>query len=178
MKPLGKYMKKRKRSFFLFAAVLIASSSGVSVYAQNPKDKIIEASNNLFNPPVSQEILADSLAQLLDTAVFLSSESPHKDEIARHIIIARDLLKETSLFNDKARQYISLAYRMITNGQKYQRPEELDEFVTPAEAQEKAMNYAKNLIEKSLSELETGHREEAARLLLELVLMVVTPVSG
>lgn len=73
---------------------------------------------------------------------------------------------------------VGVENRMITNGLKYEKPEELDEFVTPAEAQEKALKYAKDLIKKSLSELESGHKENAAKPLLELVLMVITPISG
>jgi hypothetical protein len=171
-------MIKKISCFFIILAVLIASSSGAFVDMPDPKAVIIEAANALFKPPASQEILVDSLTQLLDVAVFLTSGSLHKDEITRHIEIAKDLIRDSSLFNEKARQYISLAYRMITNGQKYQRPAELDEFVTPKEAQQKAMKYAKNLIEKSLSELEAGHKEGAAIPLLELVIMVITPLSG
>ena len=50
--------------------------------------------------------------------------------------------------------------------------------MTPSEAQDKAMKYAKKLIAKALAELESGHKENAAKPLLELVLMVVTPISG
>ena len=92
--------------------------------------------------------------------------------------MAKKLFKETSLFNDKARQYLALSYRMMTNGQKFQKPEELDEFVTPEEAQEKAVKYTKQLIDKALTELDAGHPDKTAILLLELVLLVVTPISG
>jgi geranylgeranyl pyrophosphate synthase len=67
---------------------------------------------------------------------------------------------------------------MMTNGKKYERPKELDEFVTPAEAQEKSQKYAKKLMEEALANLEEGNEGETAKLLLELVLMIVTPISG
>ena len=171
-------MKKKMGCFWIIGAMLVASSSGVLFDVQDHKARIVEASNALFNTSGTMETVVNSLIRLLDVVVILTSNSQYKDEIANHVEIAKDLIKNKSLFNDKARQYLALAYRMITNGQKYQKPEELDEFVTPSEAQEKAMNHAKNLIEKSLSELESGHNENAAKLLLEIVLMVVTPVSG
>ena len=164
--------------FSVILAILAASSYGALLDVQDPKSKIVEASNVLFNTSPTKETLVDSLIQLLDVVVTLSSTSPYRDEISQRIDVAQDLIKNESLFNDKARQYLSFAYRMITNGQKFQKPEELDEFVTPSEAQEKALNYAKELIAKSLSELESDHRDIAAKLLLELVLMVVTPISG
>ena len=132
----------------------------------------------MFSSLGTKDTLINSLNEFLDVVVELTSSSQYKEEITHHVEVAKDLIKNTSLFNDKARQYLSLAYRMITNGQKYQRPEELDEFVTPAEAQHKAISYAKNLIEKSLIDLESGNTENAAKYLLEVVILVVTPVSG
>jgi hypothetical protein len=169
-----------KKIGFVSAVITILSMSliGALTDIQNSKARIVEASNTLFNAPASQEILVDSLIELLDVAVALMSGSPYKEEIIHHVDIAKDLIKNDSLFNEKARQYISLAYRMVTNGEKYQRPEELDKFVTPSEAQQKAMKYSKSLIQKSLSELDAGHEERAAKPLLELVLMVITPISG
>jgi geranylgeranyl pyrophosphate synthase len=67
---------------------------------------------------------------------------------------------------------------MMTDGKKYEKPEELDEFVTPTEAEEKARKYAQKLVDEALVHLEEGNNGEAARLLLELVLMIVTPISG
>ena len=162
----------------ILIAVLIAFSSGIMVDTQKTKERITEATNVLFGVSATKNSLVDSLLQILDVVVDLTSDSRYKDEIAHHIEVAKDLIADQSLFNEKARQYLSFAYRMITNGQKYQKPKELDEFVTPSEAQEKAMNYAKKLIARSLSALDSGHDEKAAQHLLELVLMVVTPVSG
>lgn len=158
--------------------ILFVSSSGAPIRLQEPKSRIMEASEALFNTSGTMETMIDSLTQLLDVVVTLTSASQYRDEIAQHVEVAKKLIKNQSLFNEKARQYLSLAYRMVTNGKKYQSPKELDEFVTPAEAQQKAMRYAKELIEKSLFELESGHAENAAKYLLELVIMVVTPVSG
>ena len=171
-------MIKRMGCFSVIFATLIASSSGAYLDVQDPKARIVEASDAIFGVPATKETLIDSLIQLLDVVVTLTSTSKYKDEITRHVEVAKDLFTNQSLFNDKARQYLALAYRMITNGQKYQKPKELDEFITPSEAQDKAMKYAKDLISRSLSELESGHKEKAAKFLLELVLMVVTPVSG
>jgi hypothetical protein len=171
-------MIKKTGFFSAVLAILTLSLSGAWTDLQNAKDRIVEASDTLFNAPASQDILIDSLIQLLDVALALTSESPYKEEIIHHVNIAKDLIKNDSFFNEKARQYISFAYRMVTQGKKYQRPEELDKFVTPAEAQEKAMKYAKGLIQKSLSELDAGREDRAAKPLLELVLMVITPISG
>jgi hypothetical protein len=171
-------MIRRMGSCVILTAILFANSFGIFLNRQDPKSRIIEASNALFDTSANKEILVRSLVQFLDVVVTLTSNSEYKDEIRQRIDIAKELIQNDSLFNDKARQYLSFAYRMITNGQKYQKPEELDVFVTPSEAQEKALNYAKQLVAESLSELDVGHNKNAARSILELVLMIITPTSG
>jgi len=171
-----------KKAFIMpvIIIMLISTLSADLIEQKDTKTKILEACEVLFNPDASQtkDKILDSLFQLLDIAASITTASEYKDEIKYRIDVAKELLKEDSLFNEKARQYLSFAYRMMTNGQKYQMPEELDVFVTPAEAQEKAMKYAKKLVEKALSELEDGNPGETAKILLELVLMTVTPISG
>jgi hypothetical protein len=160
--------------FFTFLA-------GAQTAPEDTKARIIEATQTFFEPPdpsITQEKIIDALHELLDIAASLSPDSEYKDEIKYRIDVAKELLKDDSIFNAKARQYLSFAYRMMTDGKKYEKPEELDEFVTPAEAQEKARKYAQKLIHEALSHLEEGNKGETARLLLELVLMIVTPISG
>ncbi len=118
------------------------------------------------------------MVELLDAAVSLTRESQYGQEIKYHIDVAKELFLKTSLFNEKARQYLSFAHRMMTGGKKYEKPEGLDEFVTPEELQEKSRKYCATLVNGALAALERGHEVEAATLLLELVLAIVTPASG
>ena len=171
-----------KRALFLSLVIILFFSGlwGNFTSSEDTKAKIIEATEVLFNPDVgpTQDNILDSLFQLLDVSASITTAAEYKDDIEYRIDVAKELFKDDSLFNEKARQYLSFAYRMMTNGQKYENPEELEVFVTPDEAQEKAMKYAKELVEKALFELDNGHPGETAKLLLELVLMTVTPISG
>jgi len=170
-----------KRIFTMGFLVImsIAGLSGAWHGFEDTKTKINVACDVFFNPSASptQENIVSSLSQLLDIAASITT-SQYKDDIKYRNDVAKELFKEKSLFNEKARQYLSFAYRMMTNGQKFQQPEELDEFVTPDEAQEKAMKYIRNLMDKALTELDAGNPDETAKFLVEMVLMVVTPVSG
>jgi len=170
-----------KRIILILAIGIILSSnlSGARIRSEETKTKIIEACEVLFNPSstTTQKNLVDSLSQLIDIAASITT-SEYKDDIKYRIGVAKELFKENSLFDEKARQYLSFVYRMMTNGQKYQRPEELDVFVTPDEAQEKAKKYATKLVNKALTELDAGNPGETAKYLIELVLMVITPMTG
>jgi len=170
---------KRIFNLALLAMLSISGLSGVWHSFEDTKIKINAACDVFFNPGASptQENIVSSLSQLLDIAASITT-SEYKDDIKDRIEVAKELFKDDSLFNEKARQYLSFAYRMMTNGQKFQTPKELDEFVTPDEAQEKAMKYTRNLMDKALLELDAGNPGETAKLLVEFVLMIVTPVSG
>ena len=140
--------------------------------------RIVDASGRIFGPDTSREQIVDSLVEFLDITLSLTASSKYRDEIKHHIEVAKDLFKNSSIFNDKARQYVALTYRMVTEGVKYLKPPELDDFVTPAEAQEKAVKYAKKLVEEARTNANLGNEKEAAKRILELVLLIVTPVSG
>ncbi|UCE36216.1 MAG: hypothetical protein JSW00_11805 [Thermoplasmata archaeon] len=181
MKKKGKKMKKRILVLPVVMGMLFTFLSGARAAPEDTKARIIEASQTFFGPPdpsITQKKIVDALHELLDIAASINPEFEYKDKIKYRIDVAKDLLKNTSIFNAKARQYLSFAYRMMTNGKKYEKPKELDEFVTPAEAEEKARKYAKQLVDEALGHLEDGNAGETARLLLELVLMIVTPTSG
>jgi hypothetical protein len=152
-------------------------------FAQEPDTaaRIREASRVFVaspDPSVTSAQIRQSLLALLDIIAAVCPELPYQAEIRNRLGIARELMETDSLFNDKARQYLSFAYRMMTDGRKYAPPSELDQFVTPAEAQEKARAHATRLVDKAVGELNAGRPAETARLLLELVLMIVTPVKG
>jgi hypothetical protein len=175
-------MMLRKFSIFSISlCLLFVFLSGATTPSEDTKAKIKEASSTFLSaadPSVTSARILKSILKLLDIAAALTPESQYKTDIQYRIDVAKDLFQKESIFNEKARQYLSLAYRQMTNGKKYERPKELDEFVTPAEAQEKSQKYAQKLVEAALGHVDEGKPGEAARLLLELVLMIVTPISG
>ena len=171
-------MKNRPLWVLIVMAAFFTPSSGILSGAEDIETRIVNASSRMFSPNTSREQIVDSLVDFLDITLSLTASSKYRDEIKHHIEVAKDLFKNSSIFNDKARQYAALAYRMVTEGVKYQKPSVLDEFVTPAEAQEKAVKYAKELVELACTNVNQGDKSQAAKLILELVLLIVTPVSG
>ena len=174
-------MNKRVWILPITAALLFILPSEAMFGSQDPKARIKEASSvflNAADQSITKAKILDALLELLDITVSLTHESQYGAEIKYRIDVAKDIFQKNSIFDDKARQYLSFAYRMMTNGKKFEKPKELEEFVTPAEAQEKAQKYAKKLVDQALTGLEEGNKGVTAKLLLELVLMIVTPVSG
>jgi hypothetical protein len=163
-----------------FCLTLACGQKGATP-ADDLKSRILKATRPLTGPPdpaMTKERIVGALVELLDLVVELTPDSPYKPEISTRIGIAKEIITTRSIFDEKARQYLSLAYRMMTEGKKYEPPKELDEFVTIAEFQAKAQKYMKDLVARSLQALEAGRPGETAKLLLEMVLMTMTPVKG
>jgi len=145
------------------------------------RSRIISATSTLLgrqDSPPTMETIVGAVLGLLDLSADVTPDNQYKAEIQDRIAVAKDRIRDLSLFDDKARQYLSFAYRMMTGGRKYEMPEELDEFVTPAELQEKTVRYVERLVTQSLQALEGGNGQDTARLLLEIVLMTMTPHPG
>jgi len=174
--------EKNKAVLFSISLVLFSVLLQTSIpQSDDAKARIKEASRIFLSPPdsaLTSVRVLKSILELLDITAALTPESQYKADILHRIDVAKDLFLKESMFNEKGRQYLSLAYRQMTNGKKYEKPKELDEFVTPAEAQEKAQKYGQKMVEAALAEIDAGKPGEAARFILELVLMIVTPMSG
>lgn len=162
--------------------VLLLAAPALAAGAQDPPqaERIRAASALLLSPPspsVTQAAIVNAMVDLLDVTVSLTRESQYGQGIKERIDVAKDLMQKTSMFNEKARQYLSFAYRMTSGGKRWERPKDLDEFVTPEELQQKSRKYCATLSNGAQAALERGQNGEAARLLLELVLAIITPVS-
>lgn len=62
----------------------------------------------------------NAMLDLLDIAASLTRESHYGQQIQHHFDVAKELFLKTSLFTEKARQYLSFAHRMMTGGKKYE----------------------------------------------------------
>lgn len=174
-------MHRQVSVWLIIAAPFLAMTTGIMFGLQDPKARIRAAASIFLgpaDPSIAKSKIAGALVELLDVAVSMTHESQFNTEIKYRVDAAKELFQKESIFDDKARQCLSFVFRMLTDGKKYERPKELEEFVTPAEAQEKAREYANELVDKALANLKEGNELKTAKLLLELVLMIVAPIPG
>jgi hypothetical protein len=177
-------MKKRNVGLCVAAIAFMAFSavfSNAQSLQETTKDKLVRLAKILAGPgapAATRAKIEDAVIELLDVVAVLTPENQYRKDILYRIDVAKDLIRKQTLFDDKARQYLSLAYRQMTSGVKFEQPKELQEFVTPAELQEKILKYMKNLFDKAQSALAAGHDAETAKTRLEIVLAIMTPVSG
>jgi hypothetical protein len=173
-------VKIRTVGVIVVLMVFVAAFAGAQARQEDAKDRLHRAGQVLTGPPdgVTTEKMVGAILELLDIAAAITPDNEYRKDIRYRIDVAEDLIRKTSLFNEKARQYVSFAYRQMTNGVKYEPPKDLQQFVTPAELQAKSQKYLKGLVDRAEASLAAGKPAETAQTLLEIVLMIMTPVGG
>jgi hypothetical protein len=165
----------------VLAGLTLPGVVATSAAQDDVRGRLVGATNALMGrgaTPPNLEDFERSIRDLMDLAAAITPDNQYKAEIQSRLAVARDRVRDYSLFDAKARQYVSFAYRMMTNGRRYETPAELSQFVTPAELQEKTLRHIDSLVTQSLRSVDAGHRQDAARILLEIVLLTMTPSPG
>ncbi|MCU0244352.1 MAG: hypothetical protein MUE80_06350 [Acidobacteria bacterium] len=90
----------------------------------------------------------------------------------------RKMMGDGVLFEDKIRQYLGLAYKLVSGGNAWAVPEELASAYREAEIMDRAKKICVALLDGALAAIEAGRLEAAVRDLVGFVLFVVTPVEA
>jgi hypothetical protein len=170
-------MKNRSILTFVVLGLLISVPPVLWCSETEAASMITHASSVIMAPSPSHDAIKAALLEILDASLLILPKTDYSDEYRSRIEVAKTQFSEQSLFSDKGHQYLSLAYRLVTAGKRWQFPEELTVPYRERDIMEQAKKLAQKLIDSALSELKAGRNEQSVRYLLELVLMVVTPIQ-
>lgn len=131
-----------------------------------------------FKPHFSREEVTQSLAEALDAALLVLPASDHAAEVRSRIETVRKMLADGALFEDKIRQDLGLAYRMVAGGKAWEIPAELQSAYRETDITARAKRIRGAPLDSSLAEHKSGRDEAAVRDLLSFVIFVVTPVQA
>jgi hypothetical protein len=170
-------MKNRSILTFVVLGLLISAPPVLWCSETEAASMIIHASSVIMAPSASHDAIKAALLEILDASLLILPNTDYSDEYKSRIEVAKTQFSEQSLFSDKGHQYLSLAYRLVTAGKRWQVPEELSVPFRERDIMEQAKKLAQKLIDLALSELKGGRNEQSVRYILEFVLMVVTPIQ-
>lgn len=168
---------KNRTMIAIIAAALLAAPY-LESWDEKPEDMINRAYSVLMTPAASSETIMKALMEILDASVLILPKTDYSDEYKSRIEVAKKMFTERSMFNDKSRQYLGLAYRLVTGGKIWQIPEELTSAYREKDIMAQAKKVCQKLIDSALAERKAGRDEQAVRCLLEFVLMVITPIEA
>ncbi|MBN2409427.1 MAG: hypothetical protein JXE07_06790 [Candidatus Aminicenantes bacterium] len=131
----------------------------------------------LRDPQLPRETITEALVAALDASLLILPEADYSEEFRTRIGTVREMFGEQVLFSDKGRQYLGLAYRTVSGGKRWEIPEELKD-VYDNRGIEKAREICSRLLDSALAEWKAGRNERAVSLLLDFVILVVTPIEA
>lgn len=143
-----------------------------------PETLINHARSVILGREASRDAMLNALVDILDATLLVLPETNYAGEFRSRIDTVKKLLKDGALFSDKVHQYLGLAYRLVTGGKTWRLPQELKGPYREADMMEQARKVGGTLIDSALAERRAGRNEQCVRYLLEVVLMVITPVEA
>jgi len=170
-------MKNRRRTALMGLGLLLAVTPVFGGSQESPEALIGRARSVIQDPHFSRDAITDSLSDALGAALLIVPATDYADDFRARIETVRKMFDDEALFSDKGRQYLGLAYRMVSGGRTWQIPEEL-KTLDPKKGIERSLDICRHLLESALAELKAGRNEKAVSRLLEYVILVVTPIEA
>lgn len=172
----------RNRSLTAFAlvgiAALLATVPAPLAAGDDFETAVGRVRSVFWKPDFSREEVTQALGEALDATLMILPASDHAAEVRSRIETVRKMFADGALLEDKIRQYLGLAYKMISGGQSWEIPAELKSAYREADIAAQAKKICGALLDSSLAEHKAGRNEEAARDLISFVIFVVTPVEA
>jgi len=132
----------------LIAIVVLALAPPLlSGSSTDPETMINHARSVILGKDASRDAMLDALVEILDATLLVLPETGYKAEFQSRIEAVRKLLGDGALFSDKVRQYLALAYKLVTGGKAWQLPQELRGPYREADIMEQARKVGARLID-------------------------------
>ena len=170
-------MINRKATALIGLAFLLAAVPMLNGSQEDPEALINRARSIIREPHSSRDAITNSLSDALGAALLILPETDYADDFRARIETVRKMFDNEVLFSDKGRQYLGLAYEMVSGGKTWQIPEEL-KTSDAKKGIERSLEICQNLLDSALAEFKAGRNEKAVSLLLEYVILVITPIEA
>ena len=159
-------------------AALLAAAPPMRASDQEFEAKINRVRAVVLTPHFSRDEITKALVEALDASLLVLPATDYAAEFKSRVGTVRKMLEDGALFEDKIRQYLGLAYKMVAGGKPWEVSEELKSAYRETEIMERAKKICLALLDSSLAEHKAGRDEAAVRDLLSFVIFVVTPVEA
>jgi len=106
---------------------------------------------------------------LLESIIQAAPETGFPPEFIENMEKAKEISDSTSLFDPDGTVYLHKAYRLINSGRDFQMPDSISDI-------QDAVNYCKMLLATARKNLEVEKFDECVKNLLDVAVMIVTPM--
>lgn len=173
-------MKHASTFAFIAALALVTLSAAPALRgAQSSPEALIENARTVLKAPeLPREAVTRALADALSASLLILPKKDYADEFRSRVATVREMFEVGALFEDKARQYLGLAYKLVSGGKAWEVPAELKSAYREADIMAQANKICGALLDSSLAEHKAGRDEAAVRDLISFVIFVITPIEA
>ncbi len=131
-----------------------------------------------LTPDLSRDEITKALIEALDASLLILPPTEYAAEFKSRVETVRKMFLDGALLEDKIRQYLGLAYKMVAGGKSWEIPKGLEPAYREADIMAQAKKVCAALLDSALAEHRAGRDEAAVRDLLSFVIFVVTPIEA
>ncbi len=164
-------MRKKICIFVLFFIVMLSMSwAGVTMDVEKIDAKIDAAMSHFFGPATPGADSKKGFIYLIDAIEMAAPHTGFGEEFTGKIKEANILFKGTSIFNEDGVALLHGGFIAINSGKDFEMPNEILSI-------EDARNYARKQVVSAKKYLKESDFDESVKLLMEVVVMIVTPMK-
>jgi hypothetical protein len=162
----------RNRQFvFLFILFILVPAGCCRAVSNTEKiDARIKRAIDSWVDPKSFDSCITGFKLLIDAIILAAPETGFPAEFKENMSKAKKLFNSSTVLNPEGLALLNDSYRMINSGKDFQMPGDLSN-------PDDALKYASQRAEMAREHLKKGKTHECIKIILEVVIMYVTPVK-
>lgn len=163
-------MRIRQFVFLFILCILVSASCSREVSIAEKIDARIKRAIDSWVDPKSFDSCITGFKLLVDAVIIAAPETGFPAEFKENMSKAKKLFNTSSVLNREGLALLNDSYRMINSGKDFQMPADLSN-------PDDALKFASQRAEMARELLKQGQTRECVKILLEIVIMYVTPVK-
>jgi hypothetical protein len=163
-------MRSRQHAFLFILFILVSASCTRAVSNTEKIDARIKRAIDSWVDPKSFDSCITGFKLLVDAVIIAAPETGFPAEFKENMSKAKKLFNSSSVLNREGLTLLNDSYRMINSGKDFQMPGHLSN-------PDDVLKYASGRAEMAREHLHQGQTRECIKILLEIVIMYVTPVK-
>ena len=136
------------------------------------------ARNVLMTPDAGREAISGALVEVLEASLLILPQADYAEEFRSRLGTVKKMFDDGALLEEKTRQYLGFAYKMVSGGKSWEVPAKLKSAYREVDIMERGKRIGAGLLDSALAARRAGRNEAAVRDLISFVIFVITPVEA
>jgi len=163
-------MKNRLFIFMVITLIVFSTGRTEAITDTEKIDAKIKKAADYCLDPESGKDCNEGFKFLVDAIIMAAPGTEFPAEFGEKMSEAKNLFDSTSIFHEKGIALLNECFNLINSGKEFQMPDSISSI-------EDAVEYARIKIDAARKYLKQGETSECVKILLEVAVMIVTPME-